>query len=250
MRYGYARPVRGVATVVAQTRQLEAADAALVVLEARDGLRRLTALGRLVRRLAADDVVIVASLAVLSQSYRRLAACLTAIEQRGATLLVLSDPDDGWRDRLAAAAAQEQQMVGENLRAGRRRAIAGGVRLGRPTKLSAEQRAAVLAQYRGGETPAAIARCFGVSRTTVAALVRSPAQPSTGRIAAEIHLGFHLALDPSGNWQTMHEFHVLRDSELPRPIQVFRLADGRAVDLLNESVFEVVATGERLVSVW
>ena len=62
-----------------------------------------------------------------------------------------------------------------------------------------------------------IAAGFGVSRPTIAGIVKGAVRPQPLRIAAEIHLGSHLALDPNVHIQEVKAFACdIRPGRRPR----------------------------------
>lgn len=68
---------------------------------------------------------------------------------------------------LAVVAEMERDMLVERTQAGLARAKAEGKQLGRPTKTSDADRAAIRARLEAGETVSQLARDFGISRATV-----------------------------------------------------------------------------------
>jgi DNA invertase Pin-like site-specific DNA recombinase len=71
---------------------------------------------------------------------------------------------------LCAMAELERDLVIERTMAGLARAKAKGKKLGRPAKTNANQRDAIRARLKQGETVSSVARQFGISRALVIAI--------------------------------------------------------------------------------
>ena len=71
---------------------------------------------------------------------------------------------------LAAIAEFERELIRERTGEGRKRAMAAGVRFGRPKKLSAFQIKEALQRRGAGETLGMIARTYGVSVSMISRL--------------------------------------------------------------------------------
>lgn len=71
---------------------------------------------------------------------------------------------------LAAVAEMERDLLIERTQAGLARARAEGRRLGRPSKITQDQRSAILRDMSGGASISALARAYSVSRATIASL--------------------------------------------------------------------------------
>lgn len=82
---------------------------------------------------------------------------------------------------LAAVAEMERDLLIERTRAGLARARSEGKVVGRPCKTSAQQRSEIVRRLAGGESVSALARAYGISRATVAAV--NAAQQATHRSA-------------------------------------------------------------------
>jgi DNA invertase Pin-like site-specific DNA recombinase len=72
---------------------------------------------------------------------------------------------------LAAVAEMERDLIVERTQAGLARAKAEGKTLGRPSKTSAEQRAAIRKSYEAKQSVSALARQYQISRATVLSIV-------------------------------------------------------------------------------
>lgn len=73
---------------------------------------------------------------------------------------------------LAAVAEMERDLLIERTQAGLSRAKAEGKKLGRPSKIAPEARRAIVDKMSSGTSISALAREYGVSRATIAALGR------------------------------------------------------------------------------
>jgi len=73
---------------------------------------------------------------------------------------------------LAAVAEMERDLIVERTQAGLARARAEGKTLGRPTKTTPEQRKAMAQGYANNQSVSALAKLFGVSRSTVLTIVK------------------------------------------------------------------------------
>ncbi|HFU7342527.1 TPA: recombinase family protein [Escherichia coli] len=72
---------------------------------------------------------------------------------------------------LAAVAEMERDLLIERTQAGLTRAKAEGKKLGRPSKITPEARRAIFEKKNSGGSVSALAREYGVSRATIAAIV-------------------------------------------------------------------------------
>ena len=141
-------------------------------------------LAKAMRRIEADDMLIVARLDRLARSTRDLLNILHQLAEKGAKFKSLADP---WCDTstpqgellvtvLAGFATFERHLIRARTDDGRKRAKARGVRFGRPRKLSQDQRQEALQRLANGETLVDVARTFAVDPTTIGKL-HSPFVP-------------------------------------------------------------------------
>ncbi|HDW8052178.1 TPA: recombinase family protein [Yersinia enterocolitica] len=72
---------------------------------------------------------------------------------------------------LAAVAEMERDLLIERTQAGLSRAKAEGKKLGRPSKIALDERKAILDKKAVGNSISALAREYGVSRATIAAIL-------------------------------------------------------------------------------
>jgi DNA invertase Pin-like site-specific DNA recombinase len=80
---------------------------------------------------------------------------------------------------LAAVAEMERDLIVERTQAGLARAKADGKTLGRPSKTTPEQRKAMIEAYANKQSVSALAKLYGVSRSTILAVVKPTASVST-----------------------------------------------------------------------
>src|SRR6478736_5128010 len=182
--YGYARVSTDGQSLAAQDGQLHAAGCAKVFSEKVSGAKTdRTALGKLLKRLEAGDVLMVTRLDRLARSTRDLLNTLDAIGKAGAGFRSLAD---AWADTttphgrlmltvLGGLAEFERELIKTRTGEGRARAKADGVHMGRPPKLTPHQRREAIARRDAGEALTDIARTYGVSHTTIGRLTASPA---------------------------------------------------------------------------
>jgi DNA invertase Pin-like site-specific DNA recombinase len=177
--YGYARVSTDGQTVAAQVADLKAAGAAKVYSETASGAKTDRAeLAKVLRILQPGDVLMVTRLDRLARSTRDLLNVLHTLGERGVGFRSLVDT---WADTttphgrlmltvLGGLAEFERELIRARTGEGRKRALARGVRFGRPPKLNAHQRAEARQRLAAGETQADIARTFGVDPTTIGRL--------------------------------------------------------------------------------
>jgi DNA invertase Pin-like site-specific DNA recombinase len=176
---GYARVSTNGQDLAAQIAELETAGCAKVYREKASGAKTDRAeLAKLLGKLEAGDVLIVTRLDRLARSTRDLLNVLDAVAKRGAGFRSLKDT---WADTttplgrlmltvLGGLAEFERELIRARTGEGRTRAMAKGVRFGRPRKLDAHQRQEALARLAAGETQADVARTYAVDPTTIGRL--------------------------------------------------------------------------------
>jgi DNA invertase Pin-like site-specific DNA recombinase len=177
--YGYARVSTNGQTLASQEAELMAAGCAKVFAEKVSGAKTdRVELAKLLRRIAADDLVIVTRLDRLARSTRDLLNILHQLAEQGAKFKSLHDP---WCDTstpqgellvtiLAGFATFERHLIRLRTDDGRKRAKARGVRFGRPSKLTPHQRQEALERLAKGETLVDVARTYAVDPTTIGRL--------------------------------------------------------------------------------
>jgi DNA invertase Pin-like site-specific DNA recombinase len=178
MIFGYARVSTDGQSVDSQLRELRAAGAAKVFREIAGGAKTDRAqLRRLIDNVSPGDIVIVTRLDRLARSTRDLLNTLAAItEKKKAGFRSLGD---AWADTtaphgrlmltvLGGLAEFERELIRVRTGEGRARAKRRGVRLGRPPKLSLEQRRDLLRRLEEGEeTRAELARRYNLHPSTI-----------------------------------------------------------------------------------
>lgn len=173
---GYARVSTSGQTLDVQLEQLSAAGCDPVFKETMSGARNdRPELKKALDALSDGDVLVVTRLDRLARSTRDLLDIVDTIETKRAKLKALAD---SWADTttptgkliltvLGGLAEFERSLIAERTAEGRERAKRAGRRFGRPYKLTAHQRRAVLEMRADGQSNADIARLLGVSRSTI-----------------------------------------------------------------------------------
>jgi DNA invertase Pin-like site-specific DNA recombinase len=180
MKYGYARVSTDGQSVGAQVAALRKHGAGKVFREVASGAKANRAqLRRVIDQLDAGDVLMVTRLDRLARSTRDLLNTLAAIADRKAGFRSLGD---AWADTttshgrlmltvLAGLAEFERDLIRARTGEGRARAVARGVKMGRPPKLTPHQRKeAIKRRDEGNETLADIGRSYNVSAATISRL--------------------------------------------------------------------------------
>jgi DNA invertase Pin-like site-specific DNA recombinase len=135
-------------------------------------------LAKVIRRLQPGDVLVVTRLDRLARSTRDLLNVLAMVSEREAGFRSLKD---AWADTttphgrlmltvLGGLAEFERELIRARTGEGRKRAKDRGVKFGRPSALSPDQRAEVLHRLASGEVQADVARTFNVSQATISRL--------------------------------------------------------------------------------
>ncbi len=176
MIYGYARVSTDGQSVDAQVRQLRAAGARQVFREVASGAKTDRAqLRRALDQLDPGDVLMVTRLDRLARSTRDLLNTLASIAAKGAGFRSLGDT---WADTttahgrlmltvLGGLAEFERELIRARTGEGRKRAIANGVKMGRPPKMTPHQVKEALRRRDAGEPMREIARSYNVSHSTI-----------------------------------------------------------------------------------
>jgi DNA invertase Pin-like site-specific DNA recombinase len=176
---GYARVSTQDQNLGGQLDALKAAGATTVYREEISGARAdRPQLGKLMAALKPGDVVVVTKLDRLGRSTRELLDLIDRIGKADASFRSLGDPlwdTSSAQGRLlstllASIAEFERELIRERTGAGRKRAMAAGIKFGRKRKLSDYQRAEAIKRRDAGETLAAIAKSYGVSTSMVCRL--------------------------------------------------------------------------------
>jgi DNA invertase Pin-like site-specific DNA recombinase len=176
MIYGYARVSTKDQNLGAQQSALKAAGCGKIYAEKISGAKSdREELAKLLKAVGQGDVVIVSRLDRLARSTRDLLNILDAISKAGAGFKSIADT---WADTttphgrllltiLGGLAEFERELILARTSEGRKRAVARGVHMGRPFKLSPHQRAEAIERRKNGETLMDIARSYNVSHPTI-----------------------------------------------------------------------------------
>src|ERR671934_575460 len=177
--YGYARVSTNGQDLGSQETELLAAGCAKVFKEKVSGAKTDRAeLAKALRRLEPGDVLVVTRLDRLARSTRDLLNIVAAIAERETGFRSLKD---SWADTttphgrlmltvLGGLAEFERELIRARTGDGRLRAQARGVKFGRPSALTAHQRAEALQRLANGDAQADVARTFNVSQATISRL--------------------------------------------------------------------------------
>src|ERR1700756_2246992 len=176
MKYGYARVSTDGQSVDTQVRQLTKAGCKKVFRETASGAKTDRSQLRLaLDKLDTGDVLMVTKLDRLARSTRDLLNTLATITGRKAGFRSLGD---AWADTTSAhgrlmltvlggLAEFERELIRARTAEGRKRAMARGVKFGRPTALTLHQRQEAIQRLANGEAQADVARTFNVSQATI-----------------------------------------------------------------------------------
>ena len=179
MKYGYARVSTDGQSVTAQVAELTKAGCAKVFRETASGAQtNRTQLRKLLDQLEAGDVFMVTRLDRLARSTRDLLNTHGTITERKAGFRSLGDT---WADTttphgrlmvavLGGLAEFERDLIRARTTEGRKRAVARGVKLGRPPKLTPHQRKEAQRRLEAGETTREIALSYNVHNSTISRL--------------------------------------------------------------------------------
>jgi DNA invertase Pin-like site-specific DNA recombinase len=191
--YGYARVSTRNQDLATQDAELMAAGCAKVFKEKVSGAKTdRPELGKVIRRLEPDDVLVVTRLDRLARSTRDLLNILGAIAERGAGFKSLKD---AWCDTttphgrlmvvvIGGLAEFERELIRARTGEGRKRAKARGVRFGRPRKMTPHQRQEAMQRLAAGETQADVARTYNVDATTIGRLLGDRPFPGGANLVA------------------------------------------------------------------
>jgi DNA invertase Pin-like site-specific DNA recombinase len=181
---GYARVSTRDQDLAGQVAELTAAGCAKIYREKASGARGdRPELAKLIRRLEPGDVLVVTRLDRLARSTRDLLNLLAKVKESGAGFRSLKD---AWADTttphgqlmltiLGGLAEFERSLIVTRTGEGRARAVAAGVRFGRPRALDAHQRKEAIARLKKGDAAIDVAATYGVDRATIYRLLRAPA---------------------------------------------------------------------------
>jgi DNA invertase Pin-like site-specific DNA recombinase len=180
-RLGYARVSTYGQTLDAQLEQLSASGCEKVYREKASGARAdRRELLRLLKTLAAGDIVTVTRIDRLARSTFDLFAIVKRIVDAGAQFRSIAEP---WADTgtstgrlmiavLGGLADVERDLIRTRTAEGRVRAMKRGQHMGRPSKLTAAQRAEARERREQGATLSELARSYHVSLSAVSRATR------------------------------------------------------------------------------
>lgn len=184
MIVGYARVSTNDQDLAGQIGELTTAGCAKVYREKASGARGdRVELAKVIRRLEPGDVLLVTRLDRLARNTRDLLNILESVKQSGAGFRSLGD---AWADTttphgalmltiLGGLAEFERSLIATRTGEGRTRAMAAGVRFGRPRALTPHQRKEAVARLHKGDAANDVAATYGVDRATIYRLLRAPA---------------------------------------------------------------------------
>ena len=137
------------------------------------------AFSELLGKIRDDETLVVAKLDRLGRDAIDVLQTVRVLSDRGIRVIVhqLGNTDltsaagKLLLSMLAAVAEMERDLLIERTQAGLTRAKAEGRKLGRPSKIAPEARGAIVAKKNSGTSVSALAREYGVSRATIAAIV-------------------------------------------------------------------------------
>jgi DNA invertase Pin-like site-specific DNA recombinase len=176
---GYARVSTYGQTLDAQLEQLKAAGCARIYREKATGARAdRKELQKMLRQLAAGDVVTVTRIDRLARSTFDLFAIVKQIADAGARFRSLAEP---WADTgtstgrlmlavLGGLADVERDLIRTRTAEGRSRATARGQHMGRPPALTLQQQSEARQRRADGATLKELARSYNVSPATISRL--------------------------------------------------------------------------------
>lgn len=136
--------------------------------------------GCMLAKLREKDTVLVSKLDRLGRDAPDVLATIKALAALGVEVVVLqlgkldltSPAGNLMLAMLAAVAAMERDLTVERTQAGLVRAKAGGKTLGRPSKTTPDQREEMIQGYAGNQSVSALAKRYGISRSTVLTVVK------------------------------------------------------------------------------
>lgn len=177
MLIGYARVSKGKEQdTAAQLEALKKAGCEIIFEESASGARwDRPELKRMIDQLRAGDTVIVWKLDRLTRSLMDMLTLIEKFEAKEAGFKSLTEHIDTttpsgrmMMQMLGSFAEFEREMIRERTKAGLDQARKRGVKLGKPFKLTEDQRSEILEILRAGDkTAASIAKTYNVNRSTI-----------------------------------------------------------------------------------
>ncbi|HCQ8129001.1 TPA: recombinase family protein [Klebsiella quasipneumoniae subsp. similipneumoniae] len=137
------------------------------------------AFSELLGKIRDDETLVVAKLDRLGRDAIDVLQTVRVLSDRGIRVIVhqlgntdlTSTAGKLLLSMLAAVAEMERDLLIERTQAGLSRAKAEGKKLGRPSKITPEARRAIIEKKNSGVSVSTLAREYGVSRATVAAII-------------------------------------------------------------------------------
>lgn len=178
MLYGYARVSTGGQSLASQLSQLEGQGCRVFSEKISGAKSNRPELKKLLRAVNEGDVVLVTRLDRLARSTRDLLNILTRLNEKKVGFRSLADV---WADTttphgrlmltvLGAIAEFERELIRIRTSEGRARAVANGVRLGRPPKMSLNDRLEASRKLAEGVPQLELAKMYNVSGSTISRL--------------------------------------------------------------------------------
>lgn len=179
MIVGYARVSTTGQDLSAQREALQGAGCGAIYAEKMSGARSdRPEMAKAIASLRKGDVLLVTRLDRLARSTRDLLNVLDQVAKRGAGFRSLND---AWADTttphgrlmltvLGGLAEFERELIRARTGEGRKRAREAGIRFGRPSKLTDDQRAEALAMLSAGASRRTVARKFDLNPSTISRL--------------------------------------------------------------------------------
>jgi DNA invertase Pin-like site-specific DNA recombinase len=176
MKIGYARVSTTDQNLDIQIQTLKEAGCEILFQEKISGGKRdRPQLEKLLEQIRYTDTLVVCKLDRLARSTSHLLEIIEILRLKKAAFLSLSEP---WADTTSHAgkmimtvfsgiAEFERDLIRERTGSGREAAKKRGVRFGRPSKLTPQQKALALELMQNNRSVSEIAKTFGVNRSTI-----------------------------------------------------------------------------------
>ncbi len=175
MKIGYARVSTDDQNPALQTTALKREGCKRIFTDKISGtIRKRPELDRCLKSITAGDVLVVWKLDRLGRSLRDLITLLDDLKGQGVKFKSLTEAIDTqtptgramWQ-MVGVLAELERSLIQERTKAGRVAAMARGVKMGRPSKLSPKQVAHARKLIENGESPTHVAQLLAVARSTL-----------------------------------------------------------------------------------
>lgn len=187
--FGYGRVSTKEQTTENQRREIEAAGYAIDYWYADEGVSgKVSAsqrpqFAKMLGQIRDGETLVVSKLDRLGRDAQDVGATIKALAARRVEVVVLqlgkldltSAAGKLMLTMLAAVAEMERDLLVERTQSGLARAKAQGKTLGRPALTTDEQRMAMAARFKAGDSISALSRDYNVSRASVMRIVKPPA---------------------------------------------------------------------------